>query len=363
MQAHSTSHASHTKSANVVWGVDVDLTASKGIVDEMHRSATHGPAIVTQTSDGEDLIVATNSSWRHLCGFGAEEALGCSPKILQGTKTDLMAATQFRNELLAKGTASITLINYTKSGREFVHELHSRTIVDDATGYTYNITESLEQRADGLLDIASPKFESVDTEQAKQGANYGINALVAGCAVLAIGYGLAVAFVVMALANTVTSGTIGRGCTNIHPCLNNFQHLPQGLSFRHALAQSLTVQTENPLGEAECHIADAADIRSSGSDVPAFTFSGVHQTIGNALQHLVHGHASVHNHKLATPRMRHPRRQGAPCQNDDALADGTTTPDSTVRSRRDMWTYLGRAWCNAASTPGLSAMYGIEVMF
>jgi PAS domain S-box-containing protein len=155
---------------HVLWGADVDLTAATGIVDAMDEAA--GAAIVTQTSGGQEQIVATNRAWRQLCGFGAEEALGRSPKILQGPQTDKAVACRFRDDLLTQGHAEATLLNYTKRGRPFVHELHSRSVVDGATGATFHLTQSSERPASVLYSDQKPR--AVDDPQ----PHYSVNALV-----------------------------------------------------------------------------------------------------------------------------------------------------------------------------------------
>lgn len=159
------------KVSHAIWGVDVDLTSATGIVDAMEK-AGGGPAIVTQTLGDQERIVATNRAWRQLCGYGAEEALGQSPKILQGARTDQTTACKFRDDLHSHGQAEATLVNYTKGGRPFVHELHCRSVFDNATGATFNLTQSCERPA-GMF-CPGQKSGANDDQQPR----YSVNALV-----------------------------------------------------------------------------------------------------------------------------------------------------------------------------------------
>ena len=77
-------------------------------------------------------IVSYNSAWRSLCGFGAE-ALGKSPKILHGEKTDRTKAATFAAKLKSEGKANAILVNYSKEGREFCHQLRARRVFSDTT--------------------------------------------------------------------------------------------------------------------------------------------------------------------------------------------------------------------------------------
>ena len=92
-------------------------------------------------------IVALNSRWTSLCGFRPEEALGKSPKDLLNCKqTDQVKAAEFTNQLLALGDARVTLLNKTRSGRQFWHKLRSRRLTDPNSGKEYYVTTSEEER-------------------------------------------------------------------------------------------------------------------------------------------------------------------------------------------------------------------------
>lgn len=96
--------------------------------------------IVTRTT-GE--IVGCNTIWCEMCEYTPDECLGKSPKILQGPGTDLASAARFRKQLNLSSESSGTLLNYTKTGEQFIHYLHSKILVDN--GVNYFVTESTRE--------------------------------------------------------------------------------------------------------------------------------------------------------------------------------------------------------------------------
>jgi hypothetical protein len=92
-----------------------------------HKAPTHirmrlkctEPAILV---DEKDKIVAANNAWQDQCGF-REEAIGSSPKILQGALTDQAKALRFTNRVLYEGRAGTSLINYRADGSPFLHTI------------------------------------------------------------------------------------------------------------------------------------------------------------------------------------------------------------------------------------------------
>lgn len=98
--------------------------------------------LVTEASE-PFAIVACNSVWSNLCEYSPEECMGRSPKLLQGPGTDQAAAEQFATQCEVDGQARVTLINYTKRGRRFLHQLNSVRVHSD-TGESFYVTFSSE---------------------------------------------------------------------------------------------------------------------------------------------------------------------------------------------------------------------------
>ena len=126
---------------------------------------TSTPMIATRASAPFN-IVACNSKWRALCGYG-KEAVGMPPTILQGEMTgaafclrtsvfdpertffpmlprpdlfaDMKKAAKFRRDLVGSGAARTTLVNYTKDGTAFAHAIRAEKVV--IGGAEYFLTE------------------------------------------------------------------------------------------------------------------------------------------------------------------------------------------------------------------------------
>lgn len=97
------------------------LVSTAQIPDADKKKAT-----LVCSMDSPWTIVAVSNAWSELCGYGEEEALGQSPKILQGPLTDTEKASRFTKRLLDSGKAATTLVNYAKDGTPFVHKILGR---------------------------------------------------------------------------------------------------------------------------------------------------------------------------------------------------------------------------------------------
>ena len=77
-------------------------------------------------------ILAANRAWQDQCGYG-QEAIGASPKILQGELTDQVRAKRFAYDCITFGHARTTLINYTKAQQPFAHRLHAEAVKQEGS--------------------------------------------------------------------------------------------------------------------------------------------------------------------------------------------------------------------------------------
>jgi diguanylate cyclase (GGDEF)-like protein/PAS domain S-box-containing protein len=64
-------------------------------------------------------IVYVNPAWERLTGYSAAEAVGATPRLLQGPATSVAALRQLRASLAATGTADIEVVNYRRDGSPF----------------------------------------------------------------------------------------------------------------------------------------------------------------------------------------------------------------------------------------------------
>jgi len=78
-------------------------------------------------------ILYVNRAFTRLTGFSAEDALGRTPRMLQGPKTDREVLARLKRNLLAGDVFTGETVNYRKNGEEFVVQWYAQP-VRDASG-------------------------------------------------------------------------------------------------------------------------------------------------------------------------------------------------------------------------------------
>ena len=89
-----------------------------------HFALCKEPAVLTLMEPPYH-IIACNSAWQEQCGYKGSEAIGQTPKLLQGNMTDQIAANKFATDCMEIGQGRATLINYKKDGTSFAHKLRA----------------------------------------------------------------------------------------------------------------------------------------------------------------------------------------------------------------------------------------------
>lgn len=82
-------------------------------------------------------IVYVNEAFTELTGYSAEEAIGKSPRMLQGEDTSLDTTKKIREGLEQQRDTRVTIKNYAKSGREYWLDLSIFPVVNDQGEVTH----------------------------------------------------------------------------------------------------------------------------------------------------------------------------------------------------------------------------------
>lgn len=82
-------------------------------------------------------IVYVNEAFTRLTGHARDEAIGRTPRFLQGPATDRGTLDRLRAQMERREAARCELINYTKDGRAFWVELDIVPVTDGAGAYTH----------------------------------------------------------------------------------------------------------------------------------------------------------------------------------------------------------------------------------
>jgi PAS domain S-box-containing protein len=115
------------------------------------------PIIITEAASLElpgPRIIYVNEAFTQVTGYSPEEAIGKTPRILQGKKTDRAILDKIRTALEAWQPIVIELINYHKDGSEFWAELSIAPVADETGWFTHwvaiqrNITDRKQAEAE-----------------------------------------------------------------------------------------------------------------------------------------------------------------------------------------------------------------------
>ena len=133
-------------------GTTTDITERKRVESELQASNSHLKLLETCIARLNDIvliseaepvnqlgprIVFVNDAFVRRTGFSREEAIGQTPRILQGEKTQRKELDRIRNAIQRWEPVRAEVINYTKSGEEFWVELDIVPIANSAGWFTH----------------------------------------------------------------------------------------------------------------------------------------------------------------------------------------------------------------------------------
>ena len=105
--------------------------------ERTHLSSVLGEGRHAIVVDEQERIVGVSTEWTQMCGYSAEEAIGQSPKMLQGPRTHLPSASAFASTLKTERWAFASIVNYKKDGSHFVNHLFGWQFGDLFVAETY----------------------------------------------------------------------------------------------------------------------------------------------------------------------------------------------------------------------------------
>ncbi len=125
-------------------GFMIDITARKAAEENLRLVSSaveysyDGIAITTAQLDAPGpQIVYVNPAFTQITGYTAQEAIGQSPRILQGAKTDRVVLDRLRGQLSEGRPFVGEAINYRKDGSEFLMEWRIDPIRDEKGRITH----------------------------------------------------------------------------------------------------------------------------------------------------------------------------------------------------------------------------------
>lgn len=104
-------------------------------------------------------IVFVNDAFERRTGYSREEAIGNTPRMLQGPKTQRAELDRIRVALTAWQPVRAELINYTKAGEEFWLELDIVPVADENGWYTHWIAIERDITDRKLVEAAREAME------------------------------------------------------------------------------------------------------------------------------------------------------------------------------------------------------------
>jgi PAS domain S-box-containing protein len=116
-------------------------------------------------ADGYARIVYVNDAFERITGFSRHEAIGRTPRILQGPKTEQSEVDRIHRAYETKTPVRAEFINYTKSGREYWLELIIVPLANDAGSVTHFVAVQRDitdrRQAEEALRISETRFRLI----------------------------------------------------------------------------------------------------------------------------------------------------------------------------------------------------------
>lgn len=125
--------------------------------------------LITDAKPKDQRIVFVNDAFEHKTGYTREDAIGESPKMLQGPKTSQDKLAEIRQSLSEWRPIRLELINYTKDGNEYWLDLKITPIMDSAGTVTnwMSIERDISEQKAIELELLESKKQAEAASVAK----------------------------------------------------------------------------------------------------------------------------------------------------------------------------------------------------
>jgi PAS domain S-box-containing protein len=104
-------------------------------------------------------IIYVNEAFTRMTGYSAKEAIGKTPRILQGAKTDRTQLDRIRQALQGWQSVRVELTNYRKDGSQFWAELEIVPVADKKGWFTHwvSVQRDITARKQAEIELAAAK--------------------------------------------------------------------------------------------------------------------------------------------------------------------------------------------------------------
>ncbi|EOD10510.1 hypothetical protein EMIHUDRAFT_422320, partial [Emiliania huxleyi CCMP1516] len=183
------------------WSLSAELGSPPRALDLLMHECTSAAVVV----DEHNKILACNAKWVAMCGYTPAEALGKSPRMLQGPLTDQGKAKLFAEEVRARGGARAMLANYCKDGIAFVHALSATRVTDRSTGHVLYFTEGRHVKEPAVCRAILKTDRAASTTAATTTTNSATPSSSSAAAAIGIAIAVAVSGAAVAAGGHVSS--------------------------------------------------------------------------------------------------------------------------------------------------------------
>lgn len=120
-----------------------DFLHSKGLrtLDLIKLLADQSPHVVVVTDADLNApgpyVVYTNAAYEGMTGYKPEEAVGNSPRMLQGERTNKIVLRQLSRALRLRKHARAQVVNYRKNGESYICDIAAWPVLNEAGDPVY----------------------------------------------------------------------------------------------------------------------------------------------------------------------------------------------------------------------------------